>query len=107
MTVRPIPSALLCDELTLLVPDGSGYDSTEVYAVRVLSKSQVSEYSSTIKRDNSEITVYYDCRESFPQDLEFTAGMLIEYDTKRYEIITAETFCTDSPHHIRITAKRV
>lgn len=107
MTIKPLPSVLLCDEITLLTPDGSGYDSTYVSAVRVVRCSRVSEYSASIVRDSSELTVYYDCRVSSPSGLSFAAGMLIEYDDCRYEIISVQEHCTNTPHHIKMTAKRV
>ena len=105
--IMPIPNELLCDSVTLLKPDGSGYSSVVIDSVRVVRRSKVSEYSSTIVRDNSEITVYYDCINSSPTDMEFSAGMLVEYECERYEILVAEMFRAYSPHHIRITAKRV
>ena len=105
--IMPVPSELLCDAITLLVPDGSGYSSVSIDSVRVVFRSKVSEYSSTITRDNSEITVYYDCTNSVPTDVKFAAGMLIEYENEYYEIIIVDVFRTYGPHHIRLKAKRV
>ena len=107
MEIRPIPWTLLADACTLLVPDGSGWSSVELSDVRVLWRSRVSEYSSAIVRDNSELTVYYDCTRSSPADASFRAGMQLVYDGERYEILEAQQFCTDRPHHIRITARHV
>ncbi len=104
---RPIPMELLADEITLMVPTVDGYDSTEIYNVRVQKKSAVREYNSTAVRDISEITVYYDCENSSPQGVEFLAGMLIQHDDMRYEILTAEQFSAEQLHHIRITARTV
>lgn len=107
MNIRPIPASLLKDSITLLVPYSGGYHSITVEKVRVCCRSRVSEYSAAIMRDTSEITVYYDCEQSYPSHTEFSAGMLIMYDGARYEVLSAETFSADVPHHIRITAKRV
>ena len=107
MEIRPIPWVLLADTLTLKVPDGSGYSSVGLSNVRVLWRSKVSEYSSTIVRDNSELTVYYDCTRSSPADVKFHAGMRLEYDGEDYEILDVRQFCTDRPHHIKIMARHI
>ena len=104
---RPIPMELLADEITLMVPTVDGYDNIEIYNVRVQKKSAVREYNSTAVRDISEITVYYDCENSSPHGVEFLAGMLIQHDDMRYEILTAEQFSAQQLHHIRITARKV
>ena len=107
MTVKPIPQELLRDAVTLLVPAASGYESCELSCVRVVRKSAVSDRSAVNVRDVSEITVYYDCVNSSPAGAELSAGMLLESDGVRYEIIRAEEFSALEPHHIRITARRV
>lgn len=104
---RPIPMELLVDEVTLMAPTVDGYDSTEIYNVRVQKRSAVREYNSSALRDISEITMYYDCENSSPKGVEFLAGMLIVHDSVRYEILTAEQFSDEQLHHIRITARKV
>lgn len=105
--IRPIPSALLNDCIVLMVPSEDGYVSHEISSVRVIRSSKVSDYSAVRVRDGSEITVYYDCVASRPTGIEFAAGMLIVYDSVRYELILAEEFKAAAPHHIRLTAKKV
>lgn len=107
MQLRPIPYDLLTDEVTLLCPCVDGYESTEIWNVRAVAASRISEYNSVRGRDTSEITVYYDCENSYPSDVEFEAGMLILYNNTRYEIISAEQFKADTLHHIKITARKV
>lgn len=104
---KPIPLGLLADNITLMTPTVDGYDSTEIYDVRVQKKSAVREYNSTAVRDISEITVYYDCENSSPHGVEFLAGMLIVHEEVRYEILEAEQFSAERLHHIRITARKV
>lgn len=104
---RPIPLSLLNDVITLMAPTTDGYDSTEIYDVRVQKTSAVREYNSSKLRDISEITVYYDCQNSSPRGVDFIAGMLIMYEGERYEILSAEQFASDRPHHVRITARSV
>ena len=104
---RAIPMELLADEITLMTPTVDGYDSTEIYNVRVQKKSAVREYNFSAVRDISEITVYYDCENSSPNGVEFLAGMLIVHAGVRYEILTAEQFSAEQLHHIRITARSV
>ncbi len=104
---RAIPLSLLNDEITLMVPVVDGYDSTEIYNVRVQKRSAVREYNASAVRDISEITVYYDCENSSPQGVEFLAGMLIVHENMRYEILSAEQFAAEKLHHIRITARSI
>lgn len=107
MQPRPIPYDLLTDEMTLLCPRESGYENIEICNVRVISASRISEYNSVRGRDTSEITVYYDCENSYPSDVDFEAGMLILYNDTRYEILSAEQFKAETLHHIKITARKV
>lgn len=107
MEVRPIPWTLLDSTATLLVPDGSGWAETELSEIRVLWRSKVSEYSSTIVRDNSELTVYYDFARSSPSDVRFAAGMRLQYDGEQYEILDVRQFDADRPHHIKLLARHI
>lgn len=107
MNIRPIPLSLLNGSLTLLVPDGDGYSEYELTSVRVVRRSEITDRSAVNVRDISELTVYYDCVNSSPADMEFSAGMLLEQDGVRYEIVRAEEFAAQGPHHVRITARKV
>lgn len=107
MQLRPIPYDLLTDEITLLFPREDGYKKIEICNVRVVAASRISEYNSVRGRDTSEITVYYDCENSYPSDVDFEAGMLILHDNVRFEILSAEQFKADILHHIKITARKV
>ncbi|MBQ8171950.1 MAG: hypothetical protein IJZ95_08185 [Oscillospiraceae bacterium] len=107
MTIRPIPSSLLNDTVVLMIPSASGYISHDISSVRVVRSSKVSEYSAVRVRDSSVITVYYDCTVSKPTGMAFSAGMLIVFDGVRYELLSAEEFKAEAPHHIRLTAKKV
>ena len=107
MQLKPIPYDLLTDEMTLLSPHEDGYESKKIWNVRVVSASRISEYNSVRGRDTSEITVYYDCENSYPSDVDFEAGMLIVYNNTRYEILSAEQFKAETLHHIKITARKV
>ena len=107
MEIRPIPWTLLDSSVTLLVPDENGWSGTLLTNVRVLWRSKVSEYSSAIVRDNSELTVYYDCVRSLPSDTELRAGMRLRYDGEEYEILSAERFGGASPHHVKLLARHI
>ncbi len=107
MSVKPIPSSLLNDSITLLAPTASGYSETEVTEVRVVSTDEITDYVRLRARDIGELTVYYDCVNSSPAGVEFAAGMSILYNGKRYELISAQTFCAEQPHHIRIKARMI
>ena len=102
MNVKPIPDSLLGDSAELLIPNGSGYDITELDNVRVERTSCVSDYSSQRMRDRTEITVWFDLESSYPADTEFAAGQKLRYLGEEFEVLEARTFIADSPHHVRI-----
>ncbi len=108
MTIQPIPFSLLNDVVTLHEPtDYGGYRTREIEYVRVVTNSEITDRSAVNVRDVSEITVYYDYANSSPRGVSFQAGMLLEYNGVSYEIIRAETFSGERPHHMRITARKV
>ncbi len=107
MTVKPIPLTLLSDTITLLQPTEAGYAETEISNVRVVCRSEVSDYDRLRARDKATLTIYYDCANSSPSGVEFAAGMTILHDGKRYELIIAEEFRAEQPHHIRIKARMI
>ena len=107
MTVKPIPAALLGDSITLFVPESWGWTAQEISNVRVVRSSEVTDHAALNAMDVSELTVYYDCANSYPADVRFSAGMLLEHDGTRYELIRTEEFAAETLHHIRITARKI
>ncbi len=108
MTIQPIPFSLLNDVISLQEPiDYGSYMICEIEYVRVVPNSEITDRSAVNVRDVSEITVYYDCANSSPRGVRFQAGMRLQYNGSSYEIIRAETFAGERPHHIRITARKV
>lgn len=107
MTVKPIPSQLLGDTVTLFEPEDDGWSEREISSVRVVRSSEVTDHAALNARDVSQLTVYYDCVNSYPADVRFSAGMLMEHDGTRYELIRTEEFTASSLHHIRITARKI
>lgn len=106
MNVKPIPDALLGSELTLLVPSDAGWTTTHIGNVRVERTGAVSDYSSQKTRDNTEITVWYDCANSYPE-AEFSAGMRVRYRGEVYEITEEKTYCAGAPHHRKFKARKI
>ena len=105
--IRAIPQELLGESFTLIIPNGDGFDEILVRNVRVKKKSAVSDYSSARMRDVSELVIYYDCANSLPHGLDFTAGMQLEYGGELFEVLEAKLFCGTAPHHRRITARKI
>lgn len=106
MTINPIPDALLGDSFTLLVPTRNGFSRTEVDNVRVERKSAVSDMTATRMRDVTELVVYYDCVSSYPEGMEFQAGQQAEYDGEVFEILEAQMFSGESPHHWKLVCRK-
>lgn len=106
-TIHPIPPELLNDSATLIVPGESGFEQTYIRNIRAVKKSSVSDYASTRMRDTSELEIYYDCENSLPHRMEFSAGMQLEYGGELFEVLEAKLFCGITPHHWKLTAKKI
>lgn len=107
MKVKPIPSELLTDSITLLTPTDTGYSEEELSGVRVIRTSAVTDYLTSHARDKSELLVYFDCENSSPSGTEFIAGQSVEYCGETYEIVESTLFSADAPHHYRIRCRKV
>lgn len=105
MNIMPIPAELLTDSFILLTPDKSGgYSGTHIYDVRIVRSNRISDYVSTRMRDSTELTIYYDYENSYPFNVQFSAGQLAEYLGERFELTEVKAFGADKIHHYRITA---
>lgn len=104
--IKPIPAELLTDSAVLKIPSVYGYREKDLTDVRIIRTSEMTDYASGYVRDKTEIVMYFDCVNSFPQDIEFTAGQSLKYCGENYEVIKAELFAGDSPHHWRVTARK-
>lgn len=105
--LKPIPAELLTDSAELLTPTDSGYDSEELENVRIIRTGAMTDYAAGYARENTQITMYFDCVNSLPADAEFSVGQLIAYNEEKYEITKTELFAGESPHHRKITARKV
>ncbi len=105
-TIRPIPVSLLTDSVLLFTPSVNGEISERVENVRVIRTSEITDRAAVNARDISELTVYYDCVNSYPRYMEFAAGMFMQYDDIMYEVMKVEEFSAEKLHHLRITARR-
>ena len=106
MTLKPIPTLLLCDSFTLKVPGADGYSITSVTDVRVVRKSRISDFTTSRTRDETALTIYYDCTNSYPQGLSFSAGMTAVFCGEEFEILEAVLFSGEQPHHWKLTARK-
>ncbi|MBD5383960.1 MAG: hypothetical protein HDR72_03040 [Ruminococcaceae bacterium] len=107
MNVMPIPDILLGDSFTLLVPNVSGkWNETVIGNVRVERSGCISDYSSQKARDNTELTVWYDCEKSSPKT-DFAAGMKVRYHGETYEITEQRVYLADGPHHCKFKARKI
>lgn len=105
--ILPIPSALLTDSALLRTPSGDGYKSTRLEYVRIVRTSGMTDYTAGRVRDCTEIVMYYDCVNSYPEEVVFSAGQLLEYCGEEYELVQAELFAGEVPHHYRIKARKI
>lgn len=105
-SVRPIPLELLTDIAVLRTPSGSGYTDTDLIDVRIVRTSGITDYTTGRTRDCTEIVMYFDCVNSYPQDTVFAAGQTIMYCGESYEVIQAELFSGTEPHHYRVKARK-
>ena len=57
-------------------------------------------------RDCTELVMYFDCVNSSPSGTEFAAGQSLEYCGETYEVVSAELFAGEDPHHWRVKARK-
>lgn len=105
MEVKPIPAALLCDSVTLILPSEDGEEQTELCGVRVIPRQSAERRSDRGIHVSSFVTVYYDCENSSPAGVEPVCGQWLLFGEKRYEITKVEEFGLSRRHHLRITAE--
>lgn len=105
-SVKPIPAELLTDCAVLKTPSASGYKDVNLIDVRIVRTSGITDYAAGRTRDCTELVMYFDCVNSFPQNTVFSAGQLIEYCGEAYEIIQAELFAGTEPHHYKVKARK-
>ena len=104
--VKPIPAELLTDSAALLTPTASGYSKESISDVRIVRMSGITDYTAGRMRDCTELLMYFDCVNSSPAGTEFTAGQSLEYCGESFEIISAELFAAEDPHHWRVKARK-
>lgn len=104
--VKPIPAELLTDSATLLTPAASGYTRETLRNVRIVRLSAITDYAAGRARDCTELLMYFDCVNSSPADTEFSAGQSLEYCGEEFEIVSAELFRGEGPHHWRVKARK-
>ena len=69
----------------------------------LLSESLAAGYSF-LKRSGRKM--YFDCVNSSPSGTEFAAGQSLEYCGETYEVVSAELFAGEDPHHWRVKARK-
>ena len=106
LNARPIPDELLGDDITLIVPAAYGTSRERIYNVRVEKQAAITDYTSSSQRDNTVITVWYDCENSYPK-AEFPVGAKVEYGDEVFEIVESKVYKTDVPHHIKFKARKI
>lgn len=104
--VKPIPAELLTDSAALLTPTESAYIRETLDDVRIVRVSAVTDYTAGRARDCTELLMYFDCVNSSPAGTEFSAGQSLEYCGEEFEIISAELFSGEGPHHWRVKARK-
>ena len=106
MNLKPIPQILLGDSVTLQIPSEEGFGEQEIFNIRVERTNSIGESSASVPCENTEITVWYDFSLSYPA-ADFTAGMRIIYRGETYEINEVKVFKADTPHHLRLKARKI
>ncbi len=104
--VKPIPAELLTDSAVLLTPQDTGYARKTLENVRIVRISAIADYTAGRVRDCTELLMYFDCVNSSPDGTEFSAGQSLEYCGEEFEIVSAELFRGEGPHHWRVKARK-
>ena len=106
INVKPIPDELLGDDIVLITPTGFGSSRETIYNVRVEKQAAITDYTSSSQRENTTITVWYDCENSYPE-AEFPVGAKVEYGGEIFEIVESKVYKTDVPHHKKFKARKI
>lgn len=107
MKINPIPDELLGDEFVLITPEkNGGISRTDIYNVRVERTDAVADNISSA-RMSTELSIWFDCENSLPAGAEFPAGARAEYRGEIYELTEVRVLGADTPHHIKIKARKV
>lgn len=106
MNIKPIPDILLGDSFTLLTPASGKWNETRINNVRIERVEAITDYSSQKARDNTEITVWFDCANSSPKT-DFSVGMKARYHGEIYEITEQRVYSSDRPHHCKFKARKI
>ena len=105
MNVKPIPNALLGDDITLVLPTAAGLAETPISNVRVERSEDIKNYSSDDPRGRAEITVWVDYRNSTWAD--FPVGAKVRYNGEVYEITEQKVYRAGEPHHCKFKAIKI
>lgn len=106
MIVRPIPNSLLGDEIILQKPTESGWSDVYVHNVRAERVSSVEGGISQNPYEKTELTVWYDCVNSYPK-VSFSVGMRVVFGKEIFEIKKSRVYRAQNPHHCKFTAVKI
>ena len=105
MNVKPIPNALLGDGITLMLPTETGLTETLISNVRVERSEDIKNHLSDEPRDNAEITVWVDRRNS--TWTEFPVGAKVRFENEVFEITEQKVYRAGEPHHCKFRAIKI
>ena len=105
MNVKPIPNALLGDDITLMIPTAAGLAEKPISNVRVERSEDIKNYSSDAPSGRAEITVWADYRNSTWAD--FPVGAKVKYNGEVYEITEQKVYRAGEPHHCKFKATKI
>lgn len=103
MNIEPIPNSLLGDDIILQKPEENGRTDYSVTNVRVERSYSIESFQSGAKRNSSELTVWFDCENSF-SPIDIAVGMSIKYGGEIFDIVKIDVLRGTSPHHLKISA---
>ena len=105
MNVKPIPNALLGDDITLMIPTATGFTETPISNVRVERSEDIAGYSSDDPRGHAEITVWVDRHNSTWTD--FPVGTKVRFGGEIFEINEQKVYRAGEPHHCKFKAIKI
>lgn len=105
----PIPSSFLIHSAQLLTPTGEDVWQSQTYGSPIsLSHIRVEPVKQWITdKENRQVSLsaslFYDCRNSLPRNVEFRAGAKVIFDGREYTIETVERLYDERRlHHIEV-----
>ncbi len=106
--MKPIPKTLLIHSAELFEEKEGGWQESERTPIAALTHIRIEPCSKLMQTDGNrsvtlEATLFYDCRNSSPANVEFKQGLRLKFDEVIYKVETVERLYDNKRlHHLEV-----